>query len=211
MSHVMSRLKNAKLLGGALALAMIAATLLAATGVDAANAHRGWRMGRGADRGDCLRVLARGNQVSQALDELVQDGTLTSDQAAAVREKVAADATKSERACAGLALFHSAGIGDAVRDLLQVDRQTLRSDLRAGKSLGDIAQEKNVSRDQLIATITGAIKTKLDGWVADGKLTAERETTMLTDLAPRIETLVDWHAGDQHNGAGLSATPVPGQ
>jgi polyhydroxyalkanoate synthesis regulator phasin len=211
VSTTMTRVMHWKVLSGGLALAILALTLLTATGASAAEFRRGHVAGRDALRADCLRVLAHGSQLSQSLDELVTNGTLTSDQAAAVREKVVSNSSKVDRACAGLALFHSAGVGDAVRGLLKVDGPALRSELRGGKSLAEIAQEKNVSRDQLISTITGAVTSKLDTWVASGKLTAEREQELLTDLAPRIQALVDWHIGDRRNQANSTATPVAGQ
>lgn len=68
--------------------------------------------------------------------------------------------------------------------------KALRAQLRAGKTLAQVAaaQQKDVAGLQ--AAMLAAAKTKLDKAVAAGKLTAAQEQAALTRLATRIAKLV---------------------
>jgi hypothetical protein len=192
-------------LAGVVLVALVAGALVSADVVGAAERGRGGRLHRGGAHGDCLRVLAQGSRLSQTLDDLIADGTLTTEQAAAVEERIGQDASRADKLCAGLALFRAAGVGEAVRDLFQIEPRELREELRSGKSLAEIAQEHDVSRDQLIAAIETSLSERLDNWVEVGRIEAERAVEIKSELRPRIETLIDWHRGDLRDGA---ATPA---
>lgn len=191
-------------LGIALA-ALLAMTLGPVFGASAAAMHR-----RGnVQRGGCVRVLAAGNQAGDAIDALVADGTLTSAQAEAVKAALVNGAKPAVKACAGAALIREAGVGSAVSDLLGMDRRELRSALRGGQSLAEIAQSKGITREQLTGAINDAIGARLDELVTNGKLTADRKAQIQQDVSSRIDEAVDYHAGDRRSkrNAG-SATPA---
>lgn len=60
---------------------------------------------------------------------------------------------------------------DAAAAKLGMTTQDLMAELRQGKSLSEVAKEKNVNPDDLKAAIVAAVTTQLDQAVKDGKLT----------------------------------------
>ncbi len=65
------------------------------------------------------------------------------------------------------------------------------SDLKAGKSLADIASSKGISKDTLISKLNASMKTRLDKAVSNGKLTAAKEKDILTKSQTRITKMVE--------------------
>jgi hypothetical protein len=78
-----------------------------------------------------------------------------------------------------------------VLDYLQVDLQTVWSDLRAGKSLAQIATTHGKTVDGLVASIVAAAKTPLDAAVVSGHLTAAQEATLVAKLQTTVAALVN--------------------
>jgi uncharacterized protein YidB (DUF937 family) len=74
---------------------------------------------------------------------------------------------------------HDQAVQEAIAAKLGVTIQDLRTQLRSGKSLLDLAKEKGVSETAVRATIQTALKGQLDKAVADGKLTQARADEML--------------------------------
>ena len=69
-------------------------------------------------------------------------------------------------------------------------RPQLAAELRAGKSLAQVATARGKSVDGLEAALLAPLKRKLDRAVASGRLESARATTMLDRAAKRIERLV---------------------
>lgn len=86
-------------------------------------------------------------------------------------------------------------IGDATaaaREYLGLSATDLATSLRAGKSLGEIADgTAGKTRTGLIATITLSTNTKIDKAVADGKLKADQATALKATVLNAVTTLVD--------------------
>jgi uncharacterized protein YidB (DUF937 family) len=196
------RISGYKTISAALAIAMVAA-LLAVFGGQANAAHG--RDGKMTAKGGCLAVLMAGDTLTTALNELVKDGTITQAQANAVLAKVGEDAGRGAKACVARALLKESGVGAAVQSLLGIDLKEIRADIKSGQSLTEIAQSKGVDRAKLVSTIDTAINAELDKLVTNGKLTAERATTLKTDIAALVEKAVDAHTAGKTPG---SATPV---
>jgi len=81
---------------------------------------------------------------------------------------------------------------------LGLSAATIKTDLRNGESLGQIANATSgKSSAGLVDAFTAAFKAKLDTKVAAGKLTATQESTILTNIQPWLQKLVDatwtWH------------------
>jgi hypothetical protein len=74
---------------------------------------------------------------------------------------------------------------------LGLNKDALRSDLRAGQTLSQIATAHGKSVAGLEAALVGAVKTKLDARVAAGKLTAAREQTVLARVQGLVDRLVN--------------------
>lgn len=67
----------------------------------------------------------------------------------------------------------------AAADKLGMTEQELLSALRSGKSLSDVAKEKNVSLQDVQSAMVAAAKPQLDQAVKDGKLTQQQEDEIL--------------------------------
>ena len=81
-----------------------------------------------------------------------------------------------------------------VLETIGIDRQTLRSELRSGKTIGEIATAHNVEPSAVIdALVTGAT-TKLDAAASAGKITTERAQKIEARLPARFTKFVNsWH------------------
>ena len=89
-----------------------------------------------------------------------------------------------------------------VTDTIGIDRETLRSELRSGKTIGEIATAHNVEPSAVInALVTGAT-TKLDAAASAGKITTERAQKIEAKLPARADKLVNsWHPRRVRNTA----------
>jgi hypothetical protein len=74
---------------------------------------------------------------------------------------------------------------------LGVTESQLRSELRDGKSLAQVAKDHDKSVDGLVQALVDQAKTKLDRAVKAGDLSRSEADTMLADLKDRISDLVN--------------------
>ncbi len=93
---------------------------------------------------------------------------------------------------------HSAG--KAILTYLGITQDALRADLKAGKSLAEIATAKGKSVDGLKALITSEMKAPLDKWLADGKLSKERYDKAVAALPKLVDRIVNAKRGDHAKG-----------
>jgi hypothetical protein len=86
-----------------------------------------------------------------------------------------------------------AGQPDEVATLLDMSAEDIQAERLAGKSLVQIAADKNptVSEDELISTILEAKKADLAKLVADGKLTEAQMTLMVEHMQTQVKTMVE--------------------
>lgn len=89
-----------------------------------------------------------------------------------------------------------------VLDTIGIDRPTLRSELRSGKTIGEIATHQRVEPSAVVnALVTGAT-TKLDAAASAGKITTERAQKIEAKLPARFTKLVNsWHPRRVRNAA----------
>jgi AraC-like DNA-binding protein len=145
------------------------------------------------------------------IDQAVKDGRLTKEQA---------DAIKQRRKESGLVLgfgphgpgmfFHHHGFAirftlfDDIASALGISRSELRSELRDGKTLSQIAKAHDKSLDGVKSSVRAALKKRLDPAVKDGKLTQAQEDDILSHVSDMID-----HFGERppHMGDG----PAPGE
>jgi hypothetical protein len=73
--------------------------------------------------------------------------------------------------------------------------------LRAGRSLNQIAQDKGVSEDQLKAAITADVKQRLDADVAAGTVRADQEEKLLAAATKDLDKLLRHQANDATQAA----------
>jgi len=202
--------RSKRIVFATLSVATICGVLLGAGRIDRVSAAV--HPGHGAQRGDCLRAIMGGLGLNNVLDEMVADGTLTEPQETAILERITETRAEHRRPCTGIMLVRDGAIGDAVTDLLGMDRGEIREAWLDGQSLTDMAAAQGIDRQTLIDTIVDALGTKLDELVADERITPERRDEILTNAQPMIERAVDLHRGemrDQLDGAESDAEASP--
>jgi hypothetical protein len=130
--------------------------------------------------------------VQAHLDQAVANGRLTAarEQAILARLKARLDDLVNH----SLPAFgHPAGrrFGAAVATYLGVTPVQLRAELRAGKSLAQIATEHGKTVAGLKSAILDAVKARLDKAVASGRITAAQEQTILDPLSSHLDQVVN--------------------
>ncbi len=96
----------------------------------------------------------------------------------------------------------------AAADALKLTPAQLRAELKAGKDLKAIATSQNVPYDAVSAAIVGAVKADLDGAVAAGTITQQREDRVLGP-APGTPGRRDMASGQGPAGERTTLTPAP--
>jgi hypothetical protein len=76
---------------------------------------------------------------------------------------------------------------EAAAAKLDMTPQDLMTELRAGKSLADVAQAKNVSADDLKAAILAAVNAQIDQAVTNGKLTQAQADQAKSKVATELD------------------------
>lgn len=106
------------------------------------------------------------------------------------------------------ATFRGPGAGVAGGELnasasyLGISQTDLRTELKSGKSLAQIATEHGKSVDGLKQAITASARGMLDGQVASGRITQDQEQRALGNLSSRIDALVQAPGGRFFGGRG---------
>jgi polyhydroxyalkanoate synthesis regulator phasin len=138
------------------------------------------------------------NKLKDILDGLVAKGTITQAQADAILKAVRdAEPTPKPRPVrpAGPSVMSFVGeLSKAASDYLGMDQTALLTQLRAGKSVADIANglsAQGKSAAGLIDTLTKTANDKVDQAVAAKKLTAEQAATLKPRIAAEITTFVN--------------------
>jgi hypothetical protein len=98
---------------------------------------------------------------------------------------------------------HFGGL-DAAASYLGLPEAQLRSDVESGKTPAQVAEAQGKSVDGLIRALVEDAKAKLDAAVAAGRLTSEREDSILSDLKEHITEFVNGtHAAGRQPGPGF--------
>ena len=145
-------------------------------------------------------VAALGTAANADITKALADGRITEDQAKKLRDGLPGridsfvDRTSPAKA-AGHGPNPKSFLGDmlqAAQSYLGISRADIASAMRAGKSLGDIANAtQGKSRTDLVAALTAAANTRIDQAVADQKLSADQAKTLKEKLAAEITHFVD--------------------
>lgn len=72
-----------------------------------------------------------------------------------------------------------------------IDLPTLRTELRSGKSIAEVAAERGTSREEVKSGMLSAIDGRLSERVSSGKLTPEQKEARLVKLNQVIDKLLD--------------------
>jgi hypothetical protein len=140
---------------------------------------------------DADRQAQAEERIRTELQNLVDDGTITAAQA----DSVAADlsTTFPGRGPGGPGGHHRGrGFdGEVLAGLLGVDVDTLRADLREGKTVAEIAGEQGVDVQTVIDSLVAEAESHLDLSVENGRLAQEEADAKLADVTERVTDFVN--------------------
>jgi polyhydroxyalkanoate synthesis regulator phasin len=146
-----------------------------------------------------LRAAAQdddgGGWVEDTLSELVEDGTLTQDQADAVAD--ALNEARPERPSGphgpwlrGAFAFGPSMLSEAA-EAIGIDEDELLDALRDGETIAELAEENGVEPRAVIDALVAAVKERLDEAVADGDIDQETADERLADAEERVTEFVN--------------------
>jgi DNA-binding CsgD family transcriptional regulator len=92
-------------------------------------------------------------------------------------------------------------IAEAAKALGMTEAE-LTTELKAGKSIADVAKAKNIDLDTVIAKLTAAFKAHLDEEVTSGKHTQAEADAKLAEFKTRVTTMVNTAGLPMHGGKG---------
>lgn len=104
--------------------------------------------------------------------------------------------------------FESKGFSplSSVAPLLGLQPQELKAELKAGKSLRDVASAKGIDNVKLAQGLEAALTAKIDQAVQNNKLKPEQATTIKAKLPQRVQAMLDKKWDGQKKGPGFHGT-----
>jgi hypothetical protein len=127
--------------------------------------------------------------LQSALDGLVADGTITQDQADAVKAAVQAKAQQ-----VGRRLRAAESALDTAAETIGVSPEDLRDAVHGGDSIAGVAQAHGVEPSAVVDAIVSSAEEHLDAAVAAGHLTQEQADALRAEVPALAQRFVD-HAG----------------
>lgn len=142
----------------------------------------------------------------ETIDQMVKDGRLTQTEGDQLKQKVGQDVTNGTLPMFAPG-FRGKGFGGfgpgfgmrgghmelevaTIAKSLGVTEQDLITELQSGKSISDIAKEKNVDINKVKQDVIAAYKANLDTAVKNNRITQAQADTMLQNFTTRLDTLV---------------------
>jgi hypothetical protein len=165
------------------------------------------RLGRPADEVRSAVVAAQKDLVARD----VQAGRLTQEQADRINQQI------DQSGGLGMGLFrggpggrhghrggmgHHAPMSTDLAAFLGMQPGELATELQAGKTLAQVAQEHGKSRDDLKAHLTVQEQARLNEGVQAGRITQEQANQRLQDLSGRLDQMID-RTGPKGPGRGF--------
>ena len=137
-----------------------------------------------------------GSRIVEALQPLVDDGTLTAEQVDAVAAQLIEAAPDREQRRENRGERREARqdrrqAPEAVQELLGLSPEEIREQLRAGSTLGEIATAQGVDPEAVVDAIVTEMTERIDAAVADGAITEEDAAEKLADAEERISDRVN--------------------
>jgi hypothetical protein len=118
---------------------------------------------------------------------------------------LAADGSGPVGAAWGGVCRGTGAVASAVADLLGLSSDEIAAERQAGKSLADIAADKEVSKEDLVSTMLEPRKAALAQAVEDGRISQERADAMLENREARINERVSDPSVGPRGGGGRGA------
>jgi hypothetical protein len=164
------------------------------------------------------------NALEQALkkrvDEAVEDGRVTKEQGQRMKERIDAGEVPLFGLVPGFGPGFRGRPGhgphlfraklEAAAEYLGMTQAQLREALSAGKTLAQVARDRNKSVDGLVDALVKQAEQKLDKAVEAGRLTEAQKKEMLAGLRERITDLVNGRFPTLGRGADFGFRVKPG-
>ena len=83
-------------------------------------------------------------------------------------------------------------------ELLKIDAQTFRTEMKAGKTLLVIANENGVSAEELKGFLTAQMTNHIEQGVKEGRLSADRAANMKSHMADRVNNMINGKGSVHH-------------
>jgi polyhydroxyalkanoate synthesis regulator phasin len=139
-----------------------------------------------------------GTRLREVLQSLVDDGTITADQADAVTAHLVEN--RPERGefgegrgghRGGPGMFGRGVASEALTDLLGLDAQELRTQLRDGATLAEIASAQGVEVQAVIDELVAEVTERVDNAVANGRIDQAEADEKLAEAEAEITERVN--------------------
>jgi uncharacterized protein YidB (DUF937 family) len=142
-------------------------------------------------------------RLREMLQSLVDDGTITAAQADAVTTHLVENrperGERGERGegrgpggrHGGLAMFGRGVASEALTDLLGLDAQDLRQQLRDGATLSEIASTQGVDPQAVVDELVGELEERVDNAVENGRIDQTEADEKLAEAEARITDMVE--------------------
>lgn len=145
-------------------------------------------------------------QMTQRLEARVKAGKLTAEQAEKIKADIptrVADMINGKRPMhrGGHMRGHAPFNNPKLLALLNIDAETLKAELKGGKTLVTIANEHGVSEQQLKAFMIEQMTQRLEAGIKEGRLTAEQAEKMKKNMAQHVDAMINGK-GLMHKGHG---------
>jgi len=139
-----------------------------------------------------------GTRLRETLQPLVDDGTITAEQADAVAARIVENrpergerGERREGQRGGPGMF-SRGVGsEALTDLLGLDAQELRQQVRDGATLAEIATAQGVETQAVIDELVAELTERVDNAVENGRIDQAEADQKLADAEAKITDMVN--------------------
>lgn len=132
----------------------------------------------------------RAERLRDALQPLVDDGTITAAQADAVATYLDERAPGRPDRRGGPGHGHRHGLpgadGEVVAGVIGIDVETLREELRSGSSIAEIAEANGVDTQTVIDALVDEAQAHLDLAVESGRLTEDEAAERAADIEERV-------------------------
>jgi polyhydroxyalkanoate synthesis regulator phasin len=147
---------------------------------------------------------------NDTIDQMVKDGKLTQAEADAMKQKISQGVANGNLPMFGPGFRGKGGIGmgggmgfsmgrGGMMDLgpaefakaLGMTQQDLMTELQAGKSIADVAKEKNIDLNKVKQTILADFKAQLDAAVKSGKITQAQADRTYQNFSQKLDAMVN--------------------
>ena len=147
-----------------------------------------------------------GTRLREALQELVDGGTISAEQADAVAAHLVEN--RPERGDGeghgghrgGPGMFGRGVASEALTDLLDIDGEELRTQLRDGATLAEIAAEQGVDVQLVIDELVAEVTERVDNAVENGRIDQAEADEKLADAEAKITEMVNSGRPDRPAG-----------